>query len=105
MNNSVTALFDTSIPSTIVDKTPLRFRPRSQVPEARMLKYTEYNLDRKRDLSRAHSVQAQAKKAAAAKRKAEQLSQAEEGQASGQLPEATSPKSAKLEVTNFSELA
>jgi len=63
-----------------------------------MLKYTEYNLDRKRDLSRAHSASAQAKKAAAAKRKAEQLSQGEEGPSSGQQPEAKSPKSAKLEV-------
>jgi predicted flap endonuclease-1-like 5' DNA nuclease len=60
-----------------------------------MLKYTEYNLDRKRDLAKAHSASAQAKKAAAAKRKAEQ---AEEGSSNGPPADAKSPKSAKLEV-------
>jgi hypothetical protein len=33
-----------------------------------MLKFTEHNLERKRDLTRAHNANAQAKKAAAAKR-------------------------------------
>ena len=44
-----------------------------QVPEARILKYTESNLDKLRALKREHEVNARATKAAAAKRKQEQL--------------------------------
>ena len=44
-----------------------------QVPEARILKYTESNLEKLRALKREHEVNARASKAAAAKRKQEQL--------------------------------
>ena len=44
-----------------------------QVPEARILKYTESNLEKLRALKREHEVNARATKAAAAKRKQEQL--------------------------------
>ena len=44
-----------------------------QVPEARILKYSESNLEKLRALKREHEVNARTSKAAAAKRKQEQL--------------------------------
>ena len=44
-----------------------------QVPEARILKYSESNLEKLRALKREHEVNARATKAAVAKRKQEQL--------------------------------
>lgn len=64
-----------------------------------MLKYTEHNLERKRDLSKAHNANAQAKKAAAAKRKAEQQPQTEEGSSNPGQPDVKTPKVARIEVS------
>jgi hypothetical protein len=80
-----------------------------------MLKYTEHNKSRQRDLHRAHSANTQAKKAAAAKRKAETLLQQQQQQpqqqqpgssnptspsASAQPADGKSPKMARLEVNS-----
>merc|ERR1719151_274382 len=53
---------------------PLIYEAKVQkVPEARILKYSETNLDKLRALKREHETNARATKAAAAKRKQEQL--------------------------------
>ena len=69
-----------------------------QVPEARMLKYTEHNIERKRDLSKAHNANA-AKRAAAAKRKAELQPQTEEGSSTATQTDGKNPKVARIEVS------
>jgi hypothetical protein len=74
-----------------------------------MLKYTEHNKSRQRDLHRAHSASTQAKKAAAAKRKAETLLQQQQQQQPGssnptspnaqaQPADGKSPKMPRIEV-------